>query len=46
MPPKLLRLADHLKARFAARLTYLSTPAVTLGKPPQPATADAFTEYR
>lgn len=44
--PALLRLATALRTRFAARLTYLATPSYTAGKPPQPATADAFTEYR
>ena len=44
--PELLRVADALKARFAARLTYLATASYTAGKPPQPATAVAFTEYR
>ncbi len=46
MPPHLLRIADALKARFNARLTYLATPSYTAGKPPQPAMGDTFTEYR
>lgn len=44
--PALLRLADALKARYGAKLTYLSIGDVALGKPPQPATADPLTEYR
>lgn len=44
--PELLALATALRTRFAARLTYLATPSYTAGKPPQPATADALTEYR
>ncbi len=46
MPPHLLRIADALKARMGARLTYLATPTYTAGKPPQSDIRDLFTEYR
>lgn len=45
MPPDLLVLADGLRARFAARLTYLDTAGLTLGNPAQMAAGVVPVKY-